>query len=396
MPTLDNWVAKSPQIADGGLRERIAEILGRAAIAFPEHGDETVRAPREIEAAIAVVDGHSEIVRDELAGGVIDASRATELADLLVDLRDLSGDLREHRIARRSDAMVRIQKGLARLRGIGSVDDMLRRAPGELCQALGFDRAFISRVEDSMWVPVMVHVEGDDEWASRILEAGRAAPQPLDHLILESEMARRRAPMLVPDVKNSEYMHQPIAQASDSHSYVAAPIMPEGRVIGFFHADYYMQQRHPDEWDRDLLFAFAEGFGYAFERTVLAERLKAQGEQVRAMTASLETVLDEIREGEVRIASREEPTPEGRAAPVQIDGAADHRLKTLLTAREREVLALLAAGETNASIGVRLVISEGTVKTHVKHILRKLRAANRAEAVSKYLRLSAKSGNGGF
>ena len=33
------------------------------------------------------------------------------------------------------------------------------------------------------------------------------------------------------------------------------------------------------------------------------------------------------------------------------------------------------------------MISEGTVKSHVKHILRKLRAANRAEAVSRYLRL---------
>ena len=44
----------------------------------------------------------------------------------------------------------------------------------------------------------------------------------------------------------------------------------------------------------------------------------------------------------------------------------------------------------------RLVISEGTVKSHVKHILRKLRAANRAEAVSRYMRLlNPRLGSGG-
>jgi DNA-binding NarL/FixJ family response regulator len=56
-----------------------------------------------------------------------------------------------------------------------------------------------------------------------------------------------------------------------------------------------------------------------------------------------------------------------------------------LTRREVEVLRLMAAGDTNGRIARRLVISEGTVKSHVKHILRKLGAANRAEAVSRWL-----------
>jgi DNA-binding NarL/FixJ family response regulator len=49
----------------------------------------------------------------------------------------------------------------------------------------------------------------------------------------------------------------------------------------------------------------------------------------------------------------------------------------------------MATGETNAGIAARLIISEGTVKSHVKHILRKLGAANRAEAVCRYLRMEA-------
>jgi DNA-binding NarL/FixJ family response regulator len=53
-----------------------------------------------------------------------------------------------------------------------------------------------------------------------------------------------------------------------------------------------------------------------------------------------------------------------------------------LTRREREVLSLLADGMRNREIAERLVLSETTVKTHVRHILEKLRLRNRAEAAA--------------
>jgi DNA-binding NarL/FixJ family response regulator len=62
-----------------------------------------------------------------------------------------------------------------------------------------------------------------------------------------------------------------------------------------------------------------------------------------------------------------------------LERAADSGLST----REMEVLACLAQGKTTAQIAAELYISENTVKTHVRHILEKLEAANRAEAVSK-------------
>jgi DNA-binding NarL/FixJ family response regulator len=70
----------------------------------------------------------------------------------------------------------------------------------------------------------------------------------------------------------------------------------------------------------------------------------------------------------------------------------ESRLSALLTPREREVLQLMLAGETNSNIADQLVISEGTVKSHVKHILRKLHVSNRAEAVSRYLHLQSRQG----
>jgi DNA-binding NarL/FixJ family response regulator len=54
-----------------------------------------------------------------------------------------------------------------------------------------------------------------------------------------------------------------------------------------------------------------------------------------------------------------------------------------LSSREMEVLVCLSKGLTTQQIANELFISENTVKTHVRHILEKLEASNRAEAVSK-------------
>ena len=86
--------------------------------------------------------------------------------------------------------------------------------------------------------------------------------------------------------------------------------------------------------------------------------------------------------------------PESTALPVLAAGgtpdaaesaSADHRTvpDLGLSEREREVLALLATGQTNAEVAGALFISVGTVKSHSANIYRKLEAKNRTEAVAK-------------
>jgi len=67
-----------------------------------------------------------------------------------------------------------------------------------------------------------------------------------------------------------------------------------------------------------------------------------------------------------------------RTTPVAVgpDTAAD-----VLTARERQVLALIGQGLTNNEIAATLVLGEGTIKTHVSHVFAKLQLRDRAAAI---------------
>ena len=69
--------------------------------------------------------------------------------------------------------------------------------------------------------------------------------------------------------------------------------------------------------------------------------------------------------------------------PTQVvQNLAEHIERDVLSEREVEILTQVAEGNRNRDIGADLGISEGTVKSHLRHILEKLGAKDRTEAVS--------------
>ena len=75
--------------------------------------------------------------------------------------------------------------------------------------------------------------------------------------------------------------------------------------------------------------------------------------------------------------------PAARRAPAGAPTGTDAPRPEPLTAREAEVLRLVAAGLANPEIAARLFIGVGTVKTHVNRLFAKLGAASRTQAVAR-------------
>ena len=119
--------------------------------------------------------------------------------------------------------------------------------------------------------------------------------------------------------------------------------------------------------DDDLFAAIKAGArGYLLKSVSLCElidsiRLVAQGEAIISPTVA-GRLLDEFKQVEKE--------------------QSDKRLDRGLSLREQEVLRLVAKGASNKEIADRLFISETTVKAHLRTILEKLHARNRAEAVA--------------
>ncbi|MCW2997915.1 MAG: LuxR family transcriptional regulator [Solirubrobacterales bacterium] len=375
-----SWIEGAP-LDEPAVAEAVLDLWQRAARIAREPGGEAV-LPGDVRSAAALLDEASDWIV-----AALEAGERTVAPRMLVDINRRQGDVREVATQWRGRALARVHAALARLRGVGSVDQLIDLALAELCRC-GFDRVMLTRIDGSRAVPQAIHVAGDTGLGRELRELAATLDVELDHRTPETEMLRRPGPLLVPEARFDPRVHPRILEATGTRSYVAAPVMPQGKVIAFLHADCLVTRRILDESDRDLLWTFAQGFSYAWERVVLLERLRTLRQDVRRGNASVLAVMDEFCEADVEMAQFDPGNQTLVSSAAAMLVSADSRLDALLTRRELDVMQLMAVGETNSSIAAKLFVSEGTVKSHVKHILRKLRAKNRAEAVSRFITLT--------
>jgi DNA-binding NarL/FixJ family response regulator len=177
---------------------------------------------------------------------------------------------------------------------------------------------------------------------------GEAAdgPQAVD------SAARLRPEVILMDIR----MHE-LDGIEATRRILAAAAEPKPRVIMLTTFDL-------DEYVYGALQAGASGFllkDVEPEQLVEAVRIVATGDALLAPTVTRRLIE--------QYAQRAQPP---RTPPDGLDQ---------LTPREREVFELLSRGLSNAEIGARLLVSEGTVKTHVARLLMKLGLRDRVQAV---------------
>ncbi|WP_205697242.1 LuxR C-terminal-related transcriptional regulator [Conexibacter sp. SYSU D00693] len=287
------------------------------------------------------------------------------------------------------EALAGVQRALATLREPAGAGAVMDRGLQALCRHCGFCRAVLFRVEGSELVGEAIHFVQRPEWAAELLLETRRTRLPLHHMVRETEMLRRRTAAIVAHPQEDRRAFTPLTTAFETRSYVAAPLVAGDHVVGFLHADHFFEQgRDVDERDRLVVAVFAEGFGLALHRAVLLDRAAAERRRLAGLAAQVAEVVDGPLDLDGTLARADDDLHAALRRSAPHHGGGEGRLEGLLTRREIEVLELMAAGATNAAIARELVVSDQTVKTHVSHVLRKLRAINRADAVSRYHRLA--------
>jgi DNA-binding CsgD family transcriptional regulator len=291
----------------------------------------------------------------------------------------------------RFTALASVRDAIARLRTVTSPSTILSRAPEELCTSSQLERAVLSVVRDGSILAQAAYFRGDPVGADRALEALAADPPRLEHPLIEAELLRRRRASTVTDAQQHPRVHRPTAQTMGWQTYLAAPLVVRGEVIGVIHADAGSAGRALEILDGDVLWTFATGLAQIYETTYLRRALRRQRTEMRTFVEWLSARSSELSDASMEFVSEEEeaPEPPGQLPSTLPASHVDDRVvfEDVLTRRELDVLRLLARGETNGGIAAQLVISQATVKFHVVNILRKLHVSNRAEAVSRYHRL---------
>lgn len=131
--------------------------------------------------------------------------------------------------------------------------------------------------------------------------------------------------------------------------------------------------------DRSVLGALQAGADGYLTKDAGANEIRQALERVLDGQAVIDPAVQRLL---VEAAVAGTPRPGAGASGKRDSAEASTVLPDGLTPREAEVLGLIAAGLNNAEIAARLVVSEATVKSHINHLLPKINARDRAQAVT--------------
>jgi DNA-binding CsgD family transcriptional regulator/GAF domain-containing protein len=295
---------------------------------------------------------------------------AEELTALLDDLRQLNRELIEQAYVRLCDGRERVLEALSRLGERGSPGAILAGAGAELGASCEFDTVLISRVLERRLAPAALWSRAGDAESAALLAELSTRELQLAYPLVEEEVAQRQQPASVSLATGRSRAPAALVELLGLESYVVAPVTLEGATAGLLHAGRRSDRPPVDATDLELAGLFAAGLAHTFERAMLRAQVGRQVAQLESASRWIAT-----RAGELT----------SRAATTSSDSGPD--LSELLTPRELEVLRLIAEGRSNRSIATALLLGEGTVKYHVKNILRKFGARSRTEAISRYVEL---------
>jgi DNA-binding NarL/FixJ family response regulator len=142
-----------------------------------------------------------------------------------------------------------------------------------------------------------------------------------------------------------------------------------------------MDLRLPDLSGIDAMIAIRAEFPDA--RVIILTTFEGDVEIQRALEAGARGyLLKNMPPSELAEVIRQVHAGKKRVPPEVASHLAEHMSDEALTPREIDVLRQIAGGNRNRDIGDRLFISEETVKVHVKHIMDKLGATDRTQAVA--------------
>jgi DNA-binding NarL/FixJ family response regulator len=306
------------------------------------------------------------------------ASEPRRDARLLGELRALEREIVELGYVRRADALERVNDAVRRLGEVGSPDGILERAADELGASSQFDRVLISEVAGDRLQARAIWSRDDRDGARAALAELQRVPIALEYPSIEEEVARGQDVAIVDLGRSRARTPERLAAILAGGSYVVCALTVGGKTVGLLHADADASGRVLDELDREVAARYSDGLAGVFERAVLRQALRTHRSELQAAVQWIGGRLARLE------------TDGGTPGPLQ--GAGGATVIDALTPRELEVLRLMARGQTNLAIANRLVVGEGTIKYHVKNILRKLGATSRADAVSRYVRARGASG----